>query len=198
MKHQEHIISVITDNIKASPCVIPFSELDIAVKDIVFMQRAVLEQTPAFRQFIPYVIVKQAGQYLAYQRKSSGGESRLHNLYSIGIGGHVDAVDAVYNDAGVFQLQETLNKGMYRELKEELGLSAKDFIGMETLGYLAHDVTDVDKVHLGIVLIAEVQDKLVLKSQEDALDLVGLLSKEALLELNLESWSKTVVGQLNK
>ncbi|MFT7683219.1 MAG: putative NUDIX family phosphoesterase [Moritella dasanensis] len=196
MKHQEHIISVFADVVAPSTRLIDSATVNIESKDVVIMQRALLETNPKFRQLIPYVVVKQGDKYLAYERSKSGGESRLHNLFSIGIGGHVDAVDAVYNDKGVFQLTDTLRTGMYRELHEELGLTEADFLGMTTIGYLSKDVTPVDEVHLGIVLVAEVHADLVITSKEDALNLAGFLAADELAKLNLESWSETVVDHL--
>ncbi|QUM84256.1 NUDIX domain-containing protein [Moritella sp. 28] len=196
MKHQEHIISVFADVAAPSTRLIDSSTVNIESKDVVIMQRALLETNPKFRQLIPYVVVKQGDKYLAYERSVSGGESRLHNLFSIGIGGHVDAVDAVYDEKGVFQLADTLRTGMYRELHEELGLKESDFLGMTTIGYLSKDVTPVDEVHLGIVLVAEVHADLVVTSKEDALNLAGFLAADELAKLNLESWSETVVAEL--
>ncbi|MBL1417958.1 MAG: NUDIX domain-containing protein [Moritella sp.] len=196
MKHQEHIISVFADVAAPSTRLIDSATVNIESKDVVIMQRALLETNPKFRQLIPYVVVKQGDKYLAYERSKSGGESRLHNLFSIGIGGHVDAVDAVYDEKGVFQLTDTLRTGMYRELHEELGLTESDFLGMTTIGYLSKDVTPVDEVHLGIVLVAEVHADLVVTSKEDALNLAGFLTADELAKLNLESWSETVVAEL--
>ncbi|PHR86371.1 MAG: hypothetical protein COA76_15455 [Moritella sp.] len=196
MKHQEHIISVFADVAAPSTRLIDSATVNIQSKDVVIMQRALLETNPKFRQLIPYVVVKQGDKYLAYERSKSGGESRLHNLFSIGIGGHVDAVDAVYDEKGVFQLTDTLRTGMYRELHEELGLTESDFLGMTTIGYLSKDVTPVDEVHLGIVLVAEVHADLVITSKEDALNLAGFLAADELAKLNLESWSETVVAEL--
>ena len=197
MKHQEHIISVFSEVVAPSADLIANEVVNISAKDIVIMQRAFLENEPKFRQLIPYVVVKQDDKYLAYKRETAGGESRLHNLFSIGIGGHVDAVDAVYDEKGVFQLQQTLSTGMYRELAEELGLTAADFQGMETIGYLAKNATSVDAVHLGIVLVAELKTEKAIASQEEALNLAGFLSVDELLALNLESWSETVVHALS-
>ncbi|PKH07147.1 NUDIX domain-containing protein [Moritella sp. Urea-trap-13] len=196
MKHQEHIISVFADVAAPSTRLIDSATVNIESKDVVIMQRALLETNPKFRQLIPYVVVKQGDKYLAYERSKAGGESRLHNLFSIGIGGHVDAVDAVYDAKGVFQLTDTLRAGMYRELHEELGLTEADFLGMTTIGYLSKDVTPVDEVHLGIVLVAEVHADLVITSKEDALNLAGFLTADELAKLNLESWSETVVDHL--
>ncbi len=198
MKHQEHIISVFTSVITPSDSLIAQDDVTIEGKDIVIMQRAFLETEPKFRQLIPYVIVRQGDNYLTYQRSTAGGETRLHNLHSIGIGGHVDAIDAVYDENGVFQLQETLTIGMYRELDEELGLAKADFTGMSTIGYLALDTNLVSQVHMGIVLVAELKEDVVVSSREDAINLLGFLPPAQLAELNLESWSAIAVAELAK
>lgn len=198
MKHQEHIISVFTSVVTPSDNLIANDDVTIESKDIVIMQRGFLETEPKFRQLIPYVIVRQGGKYLTYQRSTAGGESRLHNLYSMGIGGHVDAIDAVYDNKGVFQLQETLATGMYRELDEEMGLAKTDFTGMTTIGYLALDTNLVSQVHMGIVLVAELKPDVEVSSREDAINFIGFLPPAQLAELNLESWSAIVVAELAK
>ena len=81
-------------------------------------------------------------------------------------------------------------------MHEELGLTEADLLGMTTIGYLSKDVTPVDEVHLGIVLVAEVHADLVITSKEDALNLAGFLTADELAKLNLESWSETVVDHL--
>ena len=196
MKHQEHIIAVFANIAESVTGLVPNDAITICNKDVVIMQRALLEDDPRYRQLIPYVVVKQGDKYLGYERSTAGGESRLHHLYSVGIGGHVDAADAVYDEQGIFQLSATLRAGMYRELQEELGLGAEDFIAMQTLGYLVKNITAVDKVHLGIVLVAEVKPELVVESQEDALNLAGFMAPAQLALLPLESWSETVVATL--
>ena len=77
MKHQEHIISVFSEVVAPSTELIANEIVKITGKDIVIMQRAVLENEPKFRQLIPYVVVKQGDKYLAYKRETAGGEARF-------------------------------------------------------------------------------------------------------------------------
>jgi predicted NUDIX family phosphoesterase len=56
-----------------------------------FVERAYAERTPALKQIIPYSIVRcDTGRetlVLCTRRLEKGGEARLHNKHSIGIGG---------------------------------------------------------------------------------------------------------------
>jgi len=53
-----------------------------------WLPRAVAEQDPKHKQWIPYVLLRsQAGLLAAYPRQ--GAEDRLHGLWSIGLGGHI-------------------------------------------------------------------------------------------------------------
>jgi hypothetical protein len=58
-----------------------------------WMPRSAAECDPSFKQLIPYVVVKRSdtGTIACYRRR--GSEDRLHGLWSVGIGGHVDEGD---------------------------------------------------------------------------------------------------------
>jgi predicted NUDIX family phosphoesterase len=56
------------------------------------------EGNPYFLQLIPYIVVtckKEENTHIFYYRRSKGGgESKLHDMYSIGFGGHVEGAVA--------------------------------------------------------------------------------------------------------
>ena len=58
-----------------------------------YMKRSLAEEDPSFKQLIPYAIIMSGGQVFKYRRGVKGGESRLHGLISVGVGGHISAVD---------------------------------------------------------------------------------------------------------
>ena len=60
-----------------------------------FGPRALLERNSSFRQIIPYIVLVDDGQVVAYERAERGSEARLHGMLSIGMGGHVGLEDAV-------------------------------------------------------------------------------------------------------
>ena len=58
-----------------------------------FMDREAAENDPSHKQIIAYAIFCHQGRILHYTRGGSGGEARLHDKGSIGIGGHINPVD---------------------------------------------------------------------------------------------------------
>lgn len=137
------------------------------------------EYDERFRQLIVYVTVTVDDRYvLGYRR--SGSEERLHDLWSIGFGGHVDfIVDACNSNAIV------------REMKEELGLKTQPqdyYFG----GVIYNSDTPVDRVHLGLHFILPLKISDEIYPSDEGYD-VTLYEYDKLKELNLETWSKTVL-----
>ncbi len=116
--------------------------------DIQWIERSEAEKNVAYKQLIPYILFRRAdGLFACYQRH--GTEKRLHDKYSAGVGGHVDEPDN-QNDA-----RKTLEKGMYRELSEELLNFQKEMIVLKYLGIINEIESEVGLVHIGIVYIAD-------------------------------------------
>lgn len=109
-----------------------------------FAERAEAEQQPAWKQIIPYCILLRDEQVFCVQRKRAQGESRLHGLLSIGIGGHVNPQPRGGDDASLFA------DSLRRELQEELVLEWPE--QEPTLeGLLNDDTNAVGQVHVGLV-----------------------------------------------
>jgi len=112
--------------------------------DIRWVERSEAESNNAYKQIIPYIVVRQSnGHILCYPRH--GAESRLHGFYSCGIGGHIDIEDA--RDT----FKETVNAGMTRELKEELAGFREDRVELVYRGIINETESPVGRVHLGLV-----------------------------------------------
>lgn len=110
-----------------------------------YLPRAEAEGDPAFKQLIPYVVLRHEGRVFHYHR-AGGGEVRLRAMRSIGIGGHVCADDGVAN-------AEAYHRGMWRELTEEVEVPPG---GRERcVGLINDDRTPVGQVHLGIVHVLD-------------------------------------------
>src|SRR5688572_9668213 len=58
-----------------------------------FVERRAAEQNSAWKQIIPYVVVRRGESILLLERKKKQGEVRLHGKLSIGVGGHINPVD---------------------------------------------------------------------------------------------------------
>jgi predicted NUDIX family phosphoesterase len=110
-----------------------------------FEKRAIAEDNPAIKQVIPYIVLQTPDQTAVYNRQ--GSEKRLHDLWSLGIGGHINPGDQKSNTAS---FKDILLSGMERELSEEL-IHRPENDPAQFLGIISEDLTDVGKVHLGAV-----------------------------------------------
>lgn len=154
--------------------------------------RPCLENDPTFRQVIPYIVLKNGDQILVYVRASTGGESRLHGRGSIGLGGHIDLADMVLNLDGAIDLECTIAVSARREIYEELGVA---LLGSELkhVGFVKVSETDVDKVHIGFVMLWDLSGCQIPKfTFEDTVAKPEWMTREQLTKsgLELESWSK--------
>ena len=58
-----------------------------SVSQMVYLNRSDAERDKRYKQLIPYVLVICDNKILRYRRGRGGQETRLHGLYSVGIGG---------------------------------------------------------------------------------------------------------------
>ncbi|UCF00465.1 MAG: hypothetical protein JSV82_03850 [Planctomycetota bacterium] len=114
-----------------------------------FMPRPKAEADPAYKQLIPYVIMSHAGRYLTYVRGKRAGEERLVNLRSIGIGGHINPSDDLYNAPLFVNFREMYEAAVEREVAEEVSVEANHTDQIVAL--LNDDSNEVGSVHLGLV-----------------------------------------------
>jgi len=106
-----------------------------------FRSRSAMEADPSWKQVIPYPILRDGQRWFLMRRTRAGGDARLHDRYSIGVGGHVNPGDGA--------LDGDLSSALRREWTEELDV---EFVpAFRFVGLLNDDTTDVGKVHLGLV-----------------------------------------------
>lgn len=157
-----------------------------------FRVRAEMEQDPNYKQLIPYVIFRCGDQVFRYTRGTSQGESRLHRLRSIGVGGHVDEADAdgrATPDAYELALQ--------RELDEEVSIGSPG--RLRRVGLINDDATPVGQVHLGVVHLYELERPDV-SPREEGLAEPGFEPWSALLQRRgeFETWSQFCLEALSR
>ncbi len=112
------------------------------------MPRSVAEADPRFKQIVCYVILRSRGLIFHYLRSAGAGERRLAGRRSLGVGGHLNADDA----NGALD-QQGLQRAIQRELNEEVALG--DVPSIRYLGIINDDSTEVGRVHLGLVALAD-------------------------------------------
>ena len=124
-------------------------------RDGCYEPRAEMERDPSFKQIIPYVVLRDGDRYFLMQRTAAGADARLHGLYSIGVGGHLNP-----GDGGLLG-------GLEREWHEEL---VADFLPeFRLVALLNDDTTPVGSVHLGAVYVADAAGRPVAIRETDKL-----------------------------
>ncbi|MFN8520645.1 MAG: hypothetical protein U0667_14920 [Chloroflexota bacterium] len=145
--------------------------------------RAEVEDDPSFQQLIPYVVVRNGESVFLMRRLRAGGDTRLHDRRSIGVGGHVGE-----GDGG-------LEGGLAREWAEELVADwTPDF---RLLGLLNDDSDPVGAVHLGVVYTVEADGRPVAVRETHKLEghFAAIEDVDALGD-GLETWSRLVLDHL--
>lgn len=107
-----------------------------------FLERAVAEENPSYKQIIPYAVLCHENAVFTVTRLSTQEETRLHQKISIGIGGHINPCD---KEPG----KNIWESGLERELLEEVWI--QDPWERELVGFLNDDTVPVGSVHFGLV-----------------------------------------------
>ena len=146
-----------------------------------FRPRAAMEVDPAWKQVIPYPVLRDGDAWYLMRRTKAGGDARLHDRYSIGVGGHVNPEDG--------GLDGDLTTALRREWHEELVV---DFVPrFRFVGLLNDDTTAVGQVHLGLVFEGDAAGRPVAIRETDKLS-GGFASaaEVAAVSDRLETWSR--------
>lgn len=123
-----------------------------------FVEREYAEQTPSLQQIIPYTVISAEGRILLLRRLQTGGEARLHDKLSIGVGGHINPEDRPTKEA------DPLLEGSRREIEEEIEVRGR--YETRTVGFLNDDSNPVGAVHLGLVQLASVQGSVEIREKD--------------------------------
>ncbi|MFL5674492.1 MAG: DNA mismatch repair protein MutT [Chloroflexota bacterium] len=145
--------------------------------------RDAMERDPSFKQVIPYLVLRDGERYFLMQRTAAGRDERLHGLYSIGVGGHLNP-----GDGGLLG-------GLEREWHEEL---VADFVPtFRLVALLNDDTTEVGAVHVGAVYVADAEGRPVAIRETDKL--TGGFADPAEVRTvsdRMETWSRLVFDLL--
>jgi predicted NUDIX family phosphoesterase len=157
--------------------------LDAVEREGFFMRRGDAEEDPTHKQVIPYLVLRDGERWFLMRRTKAGGDARLHDLWSIGVGGHLNPGDG------------DLAGGLRREWREEV---VADFEPeFELIGLLNDDTTDVGSVHVGAVYLADAQGRPVEIRETDKL--TGAFAEPSEVSAvvdRMESWSALVFEHL--
>ena len=115
--------------------------LELIATEGTYRPRGEAEVDPSWQQIIPYLLMRDGAQLFLMQRTQAGGDARLHDLYSLGIGGHLNP-----EDGGVMA-------GLLREFHEEMVAEWEP--EPRLIGLLNDDDVLVGQVHVGVVFEAD-------------------------------------------
>lgn len=161
--------------------------VDIILGNHQFLLRPEAENDPTHKQIIPYVTVCRGDEVFVMRRLKKGGETRLHGLLSIGVGGHI-------NPEADGDGSDVLFRGMKREIEEEVSIGQMG--RLTPSGIINDDTTEVGSVHLGLFFTLEITGEVTVRETEK---LEGFWVKRCdlpALSEQMETWSQFVTEAL--
>lgn len=148
-----------------------------------FVPRAEAEGDRSLKQVIPYLVLRDGPRYFLMRRTAAGADARLHDRFSIGVGGHLNPGD------------RDLAGGLTREWIEEL--DAEFVPDFRLVGLLNDDTTEVGSVHIGAVYIADAAGRAVRIRETDKLAGAFAAPDQVAAHVDaMESWSAIVFAHL--
>lgn len=158
--------------------------------NLVYLNRSAAELDRRYKQLIPYVLILGHGKILRYRRGKGGQETRLHGLYSVGVGGHISE-----EDHDLFNQDRGYRAGMRRELREEVEIGD---VADAVVAVINDDSTEVGSVHFGVVHVVRVQDEAVAGRRSGIVGPEFVAIEEAVKDLAAyESWSRFCLEHLD-
>jgi predicted NUDIX family phosphoesterase len=149
-----------------------------------YVPRAAAERDRTLKQIIPYLVLRDRGRIFLMKRTRAGGDARLHDHYTIGIGGHLNPGDG------------SAASGLEREWREEL--DAGFVPPFEFVGLLNDDTVEVGVHHLGLVYLAEASGRQVGVRETDKLS--GSFEQIEVVRAaydRMETWSQLVLDAID-
>jgi predicted NUDIX family phosphoesterase len=162
--------------------------LKILVQKGLFRRRKELEEDLLFKQLIPYGVISSKESFYLFKRSSGQTEKRLQNLFSLGVGGHMNRGNSTEPEEQFF-IDE-----LKRELFEEVNLLNGCLIeDMEFIGFINDDTISVGRVHIGLLYNIHVSNKNVVINETDMMT-ADWIDKPDLAEFyeGMETWSKII------
>lgn len=161
-----------------------------ASHNVLYLNRSDAEHDKRYKQLIPYVLVVCRDRILRYRRGKGGQETRLHGLYSVGIGGHISE-----EDHGLFSNRLGYQEGMRRELMEEVSIQECNEAAVAVIN---DDSTEVGFVHFGVVHVLDVADETIAGRRSGIVAPEFVPMGDAVKDTSgYESWSRLCLENLD-
>jgi predicted NUDIX family phosphoesterase len=156
-------------------------------KNSEYLKRGFTETDDNFQQIVAQIILKVGKKIFIHKVAQTGSESRLHDLWPIFLGGHINNTD------------RDISSAFDREFKEEINYKGK-IVSKKFWGVVKLHDNPVNKVHVGLVWIYEGDSEEYVDTDDGGLadghfaDIKELISKEN----HMTYWSKLVLPDLIK
>lgn len=159
--------------------------LSLVHKNYELLLRSRVEQDNSYKQMISYCLITCGDEIFVTRRTKKQTESRLHNMYSVGVGGHISATDLGSEDVVI--------AGMLRELHEEVYIPSD--VTYEFFGIINDNSSEVNSVHLGICYVIRLDEKDCSVRETEKMEgrWISLDEIGEYLE-HMEGWSKILLG----
>jgi predicted NUDIX family phosphoesterase len=154
-----------------------------------FADRRAAEEDPSLKQIIPYMVLVSGPKAFLMRRFDNQDEERLRNLYSLGVGGHINPAE----DAGE---SDILMAGLKRELGEEVAIAGS--FELEPVGYINDETNAVGQVHFGLAYRVMVQGEAAEVREKDIMS-GSFATVEELQSAypEMETWSQIVFRNID-
>ena len=153
-----------------------------------FLRRSESEEDPSFKQIISYAIISNKNSLYLFRRKSGQTEKRLHNKFSLGVGGHMNPGESM--EPKEQYIIDQLKRELFEEVKLQNGCSIED---IEFIGFINDDTIPVGRVHIGLLYNIHLSNKEVSIIETDKMT-AEWIDKSDLAEFyaGMETWSRII------
>jgi len=186
--NKEEVLVIPSDMIKFEGIINKNQNINEILEFAFIDTRPECETNYDLKQLVCYGFICDKDQIYMVKRLNKQSEERLHNLYSIGIGGHANPMNQPIKNA--------LYLNMARELNEEMNVDFED-VSIDLFGYLNDNSNPVGKVHLGIVYRITVNNPNISIKETDKME-GSFISACDLHKYypNMETWSQILCQNL--
>lgn len=174
---------------------------NLILNNLEIVPRSEAETDYTRKQLVVYVQVCSGDLILSYRRTPRTEEQRLKELYSIGIGGHVNVVDhsqvSLFSSVSGYNI-DFIRDAAWREINEEINLSSRVERDPELTCFINDDSNDVGRVHFGIVWRLELDEPEVTVKGTRGIGELAFHSLSHLLSRKdeFEGWSRLLIDYL--
>lgn len=173
--------------------------------DGLFLERDLVEEDIRYRQLIVYLILRHEQDVFIYQRIKATGEKRLIDMYSFGLGGHINETRETRgrfsrltqrdNSVHTASFTRLVTSNLKRELKEEV--SFPGLFSYRFLGILNDQETEVGRYHIGLVFLVSCQSpQITVREKNKIRGSLVPVSQLTDYQDKLENWSNLLLPHI--